>query len=51
MNLKDKTCYAYFLQDKGNKTPFLISAKNEMDLEEVPAYLLELIQVEEIIIA
>jgi len=51
MNLKDETCYACFLQDKGNKTPFLISAENEMDLGEVPAHLLELMQVEEMIIA
>jgi hypothetical protein len=51
MNLKDETCHACFLWDKGNKTPFLMSADNEMDLGEIPAYLLELMQVEEMIIA
>jgi hypothetical protein len=51
MDLKDKICHACFLRDKGNKTPFLMSADNEMDLGELPAYLLELTQVEEMIIA
>ena len=51
MDLKHKICYRCFNQDKGNKTPFLMSAKNEIDLGEIPAYLLELTQVEEMIIA
>jgi hypothetical protein len=51
MDLKSDVCYCCFNQDKGNKTPFLMSAKNEMDLGELPAYLLELTQVEEMIIA
>jgi len=51
MDLKDDICHTCFLRDKGNKTPFLMSAENEMDLGEVPAYLLELMQVEEMIIA
>jgi hypothetical protein len=51
LNLKDETCHACFLWDKGNKTPFLMSADNEMDPREIPAYLPELTQVEEMIIA
>jgi hypothetical protein len=51
MDLKDEICYTCFLRDKGNKTPFLMSTENEMDPGEIPAYLLELIQVEEMIIA
>ena len=42
MDLKDETYHACFLWDKGNKTPFLMSAENEMDLGEVLAHLLEL---------
>jgi hypothetical protein len=51
MDLKDKVCHACFLRDKGKKTPFLMSAENEMDPGDIPAYLLELTQVEEMIIA
>ena len=51
MDLKDEICHRCFNRDKGNKTPFLMSAENEMDLGEIPAYLLELTQVEEMIIA
>jgi hypothetical protein len=51
IDLKNKVCYAYFLRDKGKKTPFLISAENKMDLGELLVYLLELTQVEKIIIA
>ena len=51
MDLKDEICHTCFLRDKGNKTPFLMSAENEMDPGEVPAYLPELTQVEEMIIA
>jgi hypothetical protein len=51
MDLKNKVCYTYFLRDKGKKIPFLISAENKIDLGELLAYLLELTQVEEMIIA
>jgi hypothetical protein len=51
MDLKDKICHACFLRDKGNKTPFLMSADNEIDLGELLAYLPELTQIEEMIIA
>ena len=51
LDLKDGICHACFLRDKGNKTPFLMSSENEMDPGEVPAYLPELTQVEEMIIA
>jgi hypothetical protein len=42
IDLKGRICHACFLWDKGNRTPFLMSAKNEMDLGELLAYLLEL---------
>lgn len=51
MDLKDDVCHACFLRDKGSKTPFLMCAENEMDPGDVPAYLPELTQVEEMIIA
>jgi hypothetical protein len=51
MDLKDEICHTCFLRDKGNKTPFLMSADNEMNLREIPAHLLELTQIEEMIIA
>ena len=51
IDLKGDVCHACFLRDKGSKTPFLISAENEIDPGDVPAYLPELIQVEEMIIA
>jgi hypothetical protein len=51
MDLKSDVCHRCFNRDKGNKTPFLMSAENEMDLGEIPAYLPELTQVEEMIIA
>ena len=51
MDLKGDVCHACFLRDKGSKTPFLMSAENEMDPGDVPAYLPELTQVEEMIIA
>jgi ATP-dependent DNA helicase PIF1 len=51
MDLKHEICNACFLRDKGNKTPFLMSADNEMDPGEVPAHLPELTQIEEMIIA
>jgi hypothetical protein len=51
MDLKEDVCHRCFNQDKGNKTPFLMSTENEMDPGEILAYLPELTQVEEIIIA
>jgi hypothetical protein len=42
MDLKDEIYHACFLQDKGNKTPFLMSVDNEMDPGEIPAHLLKL---------
>ena len=51
MDLKNDICHRCFNRDKGNKTPFLMSAENEMDPGELPAHLPELTQVEEMIIA
>ena len=51
MDLKDATCHACFLRDKRNQRPFLMSVENKMDLGDIPAYLPELTQVEEMIIA
>ena len=51
MDRKGSVCYTCFLQDKRNQSLFLMSANNNMDPGELPAYLLELIQVEEMIIA
>ena len=51
MRLKDGICHACFLRDTGDKTPFLMSADNEMDPGELPGHLPELTQVEEMIIA
>jgi hypothetical protein len=51
IDLKSDVYHRYFNRDKGNKAPFLISIENEIDLGELPAHLLELTQVEEIIIA
>jgi hypothetical protein len=51
IDLKNEICHSCFLQDKGNKTPFLMFADNKIDLGEIPAHLLELTQVEEMIIA
>jgi hypothetical protein len=51
MDLKGDVWHACFLRDKGSKTPFLISAENEMDPGDVPVYLPELTQVKEMIIA
>jgi hypothetical protein len=51
MDLKSDICHRCFNRDKGNKTPFLMSAENEMDPGEIPAHLPELTQVEEMIIA
>ncbi|KFZ15361.1 hypothetical protein V501_02746 [Pseudogymnoascus sp. VKM F-4519 (FW-2642)] len=51
MDLKGGVCHACFLRDKGGRTPFLMCEENEMDPGEVPAYVPQLTQVEELIIA
>jgi hypothetical protein len=51
MDLKGDICHSCVLRDKGDKTLFLMSTENNMDPADVPAYLLELTQVEEMIIA
>jgi hypothetical protein len=51
MSLRYKICHACFLRDKRNQSPYMISVENEMDPGDILAYLLELTQVEEIIIA
>ena len=51
MHLRTGICDACFLRDKGSQSPFLMTAENEMDPEEVPAHLPALTQVEEMIIA
>ena len=51
MDLKSDVCHRCFNRDKGKKTPFLMSAENEMDLGDIPAHLPKLTQVEEMIIA
>jgi hypothetical protein len=51
MDLKDAVCHSCYLRDKGSQTPFLMSADNEMDTEDVPAYLPVLTQIKEMIIA
>jgi hypothetical protein len=50
MELRYGVYYNYILRDKGNKTIFLISIENLIDLGEILSYLLELSIVEEIII-
>jgi hypothetical protein len=51
IDLRDTVCHSCYLRDKRGQSPFLISADNEMDPGDVPAHLLVLTQVEEIIIA
>ena len=51
MNLKGGICHACFLWDKWGQTPFLMSAENQMDLGVLPAHLLVLTQIEEMVIA
>ncbi len=59
MQLKDNICRRYYLRDTDTSTlghkqtlsPFLMSVDNEMDLGDVPAYLLALTQIEEMVIA
>jgi hypothetical protein len=50
MDLKDGTCHVCFLRDNRNQSPYLMSVENEMDPGDIPAYLPELTQVEEMII-
>jgi hypothetical protein len=50
MKLKLSIYYKCLQRDKGGQSPFLISTINELDPGDVPAYLLELLQVKEIII-
>jgi hypothetical protein len=50
MGLKCGVCHRCYIRDKGNTTtPFLMSADNDMDPGDIPAYLPELTQIEEII--
>jgi hypothetical protein len=51
IDLKQGVCHTCFLRDKGKQTPFLMSIENNIDLGELLAHLLALIQVEEMIIA
>ena len=51
MDLKGRVCHACFLRDKGKKTPFLMSAENDMDPGDLLPSLPQLTQVEEMIIA
>jgi hypothetical protein len=50
MLLKDGMCHRYFLKDKHMQILYFFSSDNELDLEIIPAYLLALMQVEEIVI-
>ena len=51
MGLKDGVCHNCSCRDKQGKTPFLMSAENDMDPGDIPSYLPELSQIEEEIIA
>src|SRR6195952_155722 len=51
MDLRGTVCHRCFLRDKRGQTPWLMSEENNMDPGEVPAYLPELTQIEEMIIA
>jgi hypothetical protein len=51
MRLKDSVCYNCFRKDTGRQTLYFFSAGNEMDPGIVPAYLLALSQIEEMVIA
>jgi hypothetical protein len=51
MWLKDGICYSCLLKDKGGQTLYFFLADNEMDLGIVPAHLLALTQIEEMVIA
>jgi hypothetical protein len=42
IDLMGEVCHAFFLRDKGKKTPFLMSAENDMDPGDLPAHLPEL---------
>jgi len=51
MGLKDGVCHNCSCRDKQGKTPFLMSAENNMDPGDIPSYLPKLSQIEEEIIA
>jgi hypothetical protein len=51
IGLKDRVCHLCALRDKGHKTLFLMSRDNGIDLGNIPAYLPNLSQLEEMIIA
>jgi hypothetical protein len=51
MHLKDDVYYSCLLKDKGGQTLYFFLRDNEMDLKIVPAYLLALTQIKEIVIA
>jgi hypothetical protein len=51
IKLKDGICHNCVLKDKGGQTLHLFSTENNIDLGIVPAYLLALSQIEEMVIA
>src|ERR1700712_69790 len=51
MDLRETVCHRCFLRDNRGQTPWLMSEENNMVPGEVPAYLPELTQIEEMIIA
>jgi hypothetical protein len=51
MQLKAGICHGCLLKDKGRQTLYFFSADNEMDPGIVPAHLLALTQIEEMVIA
>ena len=51
MQIREQVCHRCILRDKGSPTYFLMSAANQMDPGDIPAYLPVLTQVEEMLIA
>jgi hypothetical protein len=51
MGLRNSVCHRCSLRDKKDKTLFLISAENSIDLGDIPSHLPKLSQIEEEIIA
>jgi hypothetical protein len=51
MGLRGGVCYCCSLRDGKGKTPFLMSAENDIDPGDIPSHLPELSQIEEEIIA
>lgn len=51
MDLRRGTCHSCYLRDGAARTPFLMSADNDMDPGDLPACLPGLTQVEEMVIA